>query len=124
MSALDVSTGQALNVYPSSHPISSSQPEMPWAVYLTDDDGRYRLLCFDLDTKTHGSGRAAVDADQLARLARHMCPTLDRSPSMTMVACTYPGPAGLCLELPAAHSTRTRPPLHPWCRVWVWLVAP
>ena len=132
VSALDASTGQALNVYPTVQVIGSTQPETPWAVYLAGPDGHYRLLCFDLDTKSrHGRDRAAVDADQLAqllsshgcdvvvcesgpsggrhvwtalaegvdaetvaklaRLARHLCPTLDLAPlSNPTTGCVRP----------------------------------
>ncbi|MFC7403426.1 hypothetical protein, partial [Citricoccus sp. GCM10030269] len=113
--------GQVLNQYTGHRQVSGEQPDRPWAVYLAGTDGRFRLLCFDLDAKTSDATTAAerdaallagllteaglppvvcqsgpaggrhvwaalaegVDAETvatLARLAHHLCPTLDLSP--------------------------------------------
>src|SRR5690625_3365617 len=43
--------GSTLNSYPPQHitPVTAAAPERPWAIYLTDREHAYRLLCFDLD---------------------------------------------------------------------------
>lgn len=53
--------GAVLNSYPLVHPITGHRPRTPWAVHLADLDGRFRLLCFDLDAKVSAS---AVRRDQ------------------------------------------------------------
>jgi hypothetical protein len=113
--------GDVLNLYTGHRRITGTEPDRPWAVYLAGPDGLFRLLCFDLDSKTPGAAAAAerdadviaglladvglqpvvcasgpsggrhvwtalaegVDAEtvaSLARLAKHLCPTLDLSP--------------------------------------------
>jgi hypothetical protein len=53
------------NAYPMAFLISPVAPSTPWAVYLTDDTGTFRLLCFDFDGKdSHG-----VDADLMEQAA-------------------------------------------------------
>lgn len=59
--------GQPLNAYPLVHPITGAQPSTPWAVHLADAQGRYRLLCADLDAKSSGEV-AAADAKRLSRV--------------------------------------------------------
>ncbi|GGM16036.1 hypothetical protein GCM10011594_40060 [Nakamurella endophytica] len=54
--------GRVENRYPSTAPVSGAEPVVPWAVYLTDARGRFRLLGFDLDAKA-----GPVESD-LARL--------------------------------------------------------
>ena len=44
-------TGGVLNSYPHVHPTTGRLPTTPWAVCLADAQGRFRLLCFDLDAK-------------------------------------------------------------------------
>lgn len=59
--------GQPLNSYPLVHPITGAQPWTPWAVHLADAQGRYRLLCADLDAKSSAEA-AAADATRLSTL--------------------------------------------------------
>jgi hypothetical protein len=59
--------GRVLNVYPLVHPVSGNCPQTPWAVYLADREGRFRLVCADLDAKA-GPEIAARDAERLAGL--------------------------------------------------------
>jgi len=43
------------NAYPSAFLVSPVGPSTPWAIYLADDAGIFRLLCFDFDGKdSHG----------------------------------------------------------------------
>lgn len=44
--------GRVLNSYPLVHPVGGRRPWTPWAVHLTDREGRFRLLCADLDART------------------------------------------------------------------------
>ncbi len=62
--AVDAS-GQPLNAYPLVHPVAGARPWTPWAVHLTDPQGRYRLLCADLDAKSSAEA-AAGDAARLS----------------------------------------------------------
>ena len=50
--------GEVLNAYPRSHPLDGDVPGTPWAVYLTDARGRFRLLCLDLDS--HSCSDSAI----------------------------------------------------------------
>lgn len=60
--------GQPLNQY-TRQQLVDEQPDAPWATYLADANGLYRLICFDLDAKTPaGRNQAAVDADHLTQL--------------------------------------------------------
>lgn len=56
--------GGALNTYTGTAAVDGAAPDAPWALYLADDRGDYRLLCFDLDA---GKGDAAADAATLSR---------------------------------------------------------
>ena len=51
--------GTAANSYTGQAQTSGPEPAAPWAVYLTDSDGQFRLLAFDFDTSR---GDAAADA--------------------------------------------------------------
>jgi hypothetical protein len=53
--------GNALNSYPPQHitPVTAAAPEQPWAIYLTDVEHAYWMLCFDLDGKTSEAAKAA-----------------------------------------------------------------
>lgn len=124
--------GDVLNEYTGTRRITGAEPDRPWAVYLAGPDGLFRLLCFDLDSKTPAAAAAAardagvlaglivdvglqpvvcasgpsggrhvwtglaegVDAETvatLARLAKHLCPTLDLSPlSNAATGCVRP----------------------------------
>ena len=72
--AVTDASGTILNLYPPSGitpTTSADAPTTPWAIYLTDAQRRYRLLCFDLDGKTpEAAAAAASDADKLTRLLR------------------------------------------------------
>ena len=59
--------GNAINVYPLLHPITGQAPLTPWAVPLADRQGRFRLICFDLDAKTSAE-ESARDATRLTSL--------------------------------------------------------
>ena len=59
--------GRALNVFSLVHPVSGAVPLTPWAVYLADRQGRFRLWCADLDAKG-GAVAAGADADRLSGL--------------------------------------------------------
>lgn len=50
--------GRAVNTYSDERATSAAAPDRPWAVYLTDRRGYFRLLGFDLD-----STRGSVEAD-------------------------------------------------------------
>ncbi len=123
--------GHALNEYTGQAGIAGTQPAAPWAVYLADATGRYKLICFDLDAKHAGVDQVQHDAEQLvqllthhgleavvcksgpsggrhvwtalhdtidaatvallARLARHLCPSLDLAPlSNAATGCVRP----------------------------------
>lgn len=64
--ALDAD-GRPLNSYPLLHPVAGCRPLTPWAVHLTDGEGRFHLLCADLDAKTSPDA-AARDAHTFAGL--------------------------------------------------------
>ncbi|KRE28236.1 hypothetical protein ASG80_21390 [Agromyces sp. Soil535] len=51
------------NDYALTHRIEDDAPASPWAMNLTEHNGRYRYLCFDLDAK---NGNAAYDAGRLS----------------------------------------------------------
>lgn len=124
--------GEILNQYASTQRVGPTPPETPWAMYLTDPDRAFKLLCFDHDAKTPGAAAAAardaevtagllaraglepvvcasgpgggrhvwtalaepVDAETvatLARLTKHLCPSLDLSPLTNAAAgCVRP----------------------------------
>lgn len=46
--------------------IGASPPAIPWALYLADRVGEFRLLAFDFDAGRHGAPAALSDADRLA----------------------------------------------------------
>jgi hypothetical protein len=52
------------HAYQQEEPLGDEPPAGPYAIYLTDRRGRFRLLCFDLDSK-----RGPVHADVAALLA-------------------------------------------------------
>lgn len=131
MAAVDA-YGEVLNTYTGTRRVDRTEPGHPWAVYLAGSDGKFRLICFDLDAKTAGTAAAAerdaavltalmrdaglpavvcqsgpgggrhvwtalaesIDSEivaTLARLARHVCPTLDLSPlSNPVTGCVRP----------------------------------
>ncbi len=55
-------TGRVLNSYPATARVGGVEPGRPYALYLTDRAGRYRLLAFDLDAS---KGPVAEDLAQL-----------------------------------------------------------
>ena len=58
--------GRTLNLYTRSRDaISADAPTLPWAVYLADDAGVFRLVVFDFDAKDDPA-QAAKDADLLS----------------------------------------------------------
>ena len=58
---VDERDGRPLNRYGTELPTSAPAPDRPWAMYLTDNKGRFRLLAFDLD-----ASRGSVEADAAA----------------------------------------------------------
>ncbi|WP_345045066.1 hypothetical protein [Georgenia daeguensis] len=66
MAAVDA-YGATLNLYTGHTPTSAPAPEQPWAVYLTDQQGRFRLVAFDLDAKSDPTA-AARDAETIVGL--------------------------------------------------------
>lgn len=69
--AAESNAGTVVNEYPPAGitELSAETPTRPWAIYLTDSDRQYRLLCFDLDGKTpEAAEAAAADAAAIAQL--------------------------------------------------------
>jgi len=90
--------GQVVNTYTRRASTAGPPPGAPWAVYLADDAGAFRLLAFDFDA---GKGDPAADADTL-------CGWLDRAGLPHVLACS--GPSGgrhvwLALAEPLAAGT-------------------
>lgn len=56
---VDPATGRPRNVYPTTAAVTKVEPSLPYAVYLADRAGRFRLLAFDLD-----AARGPVGEDQ------------------------------------------------------------
>jgi len=56
--------GRPQNLYPAVAPIDGPAPQLPWAVPLTDEQGRFHLIAFDLDLG-HGDGNVIRDTQQL-----------------------------------------------------------
>jgi len=54
--------GKAVNTYTRRARIAGARPDAPWAVYLTDQAGSFRLLAFDFDA---AKGDPAADAAML-----------------------------------------------------------
>ena len=59
--------GTWTNAYPQTYKIADQAPDSPWAMYLTDQTGQYRFLCFDFDA---GKGNAAKDQSRLCAILR------------------------------------------------------
>ncbi|MDJ0336608.1 hypothetical protein QMG83_15370 [Salinibacterium sp. G-O1] len=59
------------NSYPTAHRVGPHCPTTPWAIYLADDHGIFRVLCFDFD----GKDKYGVDAD-LMEVAHDECNVL------------------------------------------------
>jgi len=74
--------GQVVNTYTRRASTAGPRPGAPWAVYLADETGAFRLLAFDFDA---GKGDPAADADTL-------CGWLDRAGLPHVLACS--GPSG------------------------------
>lgn len=66
--AATTASGEVLNSYPRHAQTSGPVPEQPWAVYLADTSGQFRLLAFDLDATKQGRAAVERDADVLAGL--------------------------------------------------------
>ncbi len=56
--------GRPQNQYPALAPIDGPAPELPWALPLTDEQGSFHLVAFDLDLG-HGDGNVLRDVRQL-----------------------------------------------------------
>ncbi len=74
--------GQVVNTYTRRARIDGPGPAAPWAVYLADDAGAFRLLAFDFDA---GKGDPAADAATL-------CGWLELAGLPHVLACS--GPSG------------------------------
>jgi len=90
--------GQVVNTYTRRASTDGPPPGAPWAVYLADDAGAFRLLAFDFDA---GKGDPAADADML-------CGWLEQARLPHVLACS--GPSGgrhvwLALAEPLAAGT-------------------
>lgn len=101
VSAVD-SAGHAVNDYPHFAPVTGDVPATPWAMYLTDDDGTYRYLCFDLDAS---KGNAAWDTERLSmwlhefNIAHTVCISGSRGGRHIWVALAEPIPHSLVAAL-------------------------
>ena len=58
---------EILNTYSRIHPVAGNVPRVPWAVHLTDQQHKFRLLLVDFDAKGQPS-RAAQDSADLTHL--------------------------------------------------------
>ncbi|NQX37097.1 GntR family transcriptional regulator [Herbiconiux sp. VKM Ac-2851] len=56
------------NEYPHLHRLSPHIPSTPWCMRLADEQGTFRLLCFDFDAKIDEPETAADDCDALSTL--------------------------------------------------------
>lgn len=80
------------NSYPSTYRVGPNRPTTPWAMYLADDTGLFRVLCFDFDGKDkHGvdpelMDRAVDDCDELSRILGEL--------SIAHVVCESSGTGG------------------------------
>ncbi len=74
--------GQVVNTYTRRARTDGPPPGGPWAVYLADDAGAFRLLAFDFDA---GKGDPAADADTF-------CGWLEQARLPHVLACS--GPSG------------------------------
>lgn len=110
-------SGQALNDYVATWPLSGPAPQAPWAVTLTDTHGRFRLLVFDLDVKTD-SAEAARDAEVLrghlsaAGIEHVVCRSSSRGGRHIWVALAEPADEVLVRDL-ATSVANTCPSLDP-----------
>ncbi|WP_298877322.1 hypothetical protein [uncultured Microbacterium sp.] len=59
--AARAASGEVLNAYDKLWPLNEAPPSTTWAMFLADDDLRFRYLCFDFDASV---GDAASDADR------------------------------------------------------------
>jgi len=60
--------GMAVNTYTRRARVAGARPDAPWAVYLTDQTGSFRLLAFDFDA---AKGDPAADAAMLSGWFEH-----------------------------------------------------
>jgi len=60
--------GKAVNTYTRRAHTAGARPDAPWAVYLTDQTGAFRLLAFDFDA---AKGDPAADAAMLCGWLEH-----------------------------------------------------
>lgn len=70
------------NSYPSAHRVGPHSPTTPWAMYLADATGTFRVLCFDFD----GKDKHGIDAD-LMEQAHDECDAL--SDALTTLAIAH-----------------------------------
>lgn len=59
--AARAASGEILNAYDKLWPLNEAPPSTTWAMFLADDDLRFRYLCFDFDAT---AGDAQNDADR------------------------------------------------------------
>jgi DNA-binding transcriptional ArsR family regulator len=60
--AARAATGEVLNAYDKLWPLDEAPPSTTWAMFLADDDLRFRYLCFDFDAS---AGDPQNDADRM-----------------------------------------------------------
>jgi DNA-binding Lrp family transcriptional regulator len=56
------------NTYPNTHPVASSGPRAPWAMWLADTTTAYRFLVFDFDAHSHPLEQARSDTTAFTQL--------------------------------------------------------
>lgn len=94
--------GTWTNSYPETHKTAGQAPDSPWAIYLTDEAGRYRFLLFDFDAK---KGNAKKDQERLTAIfraahIRHVVTTSGPDGGRHVwVACADTPSNGLVIEL-------------------------
>lgn len=64
----DGTVDPADNTYPNTHPVASSGPRAPWAMWLADANTDYRFLVFDFDAHSHPLEQARDDTTAFTQL--------------------------------------------------------
>ncbi len=107
--------GRPQNLYPALAPIDGPAPQLPWAVPLTDTQGRFHLVAFDLDLG-HGDGNVVRDTAQLTgwleqlRIEHTVAQSGPSGGRHVWLSMTEPTPADLVAAL-ADHAAAALPTL-------------
>ena len=107
--------GRPQNLYPELAPIDGPAPQLPWAVPLTDVQGRFHLVAFDLDLG-HGDGNVVRDTAQLTgwleqlRIEHTVAQSGPSGGRHVWLSMTEPAPADLVATL-ADHAAAALPTL-------------